>query len=165
MKKKILNGSVSSLLEQIYDVKSLNLLLLSDFILVSLYSFFGTLSSIFNGLSAEENYKMVNVLISSCTLVPLFIIYNHSKSILQEKRDLVDKKAIIDNVKQELGLNEISEIRVVPNFEENVRRKRVFDVTLKDKQGNTAYLKEYIDYIEESCETYLNDDVKRRTLK
>lgn len=165
MKKKIFDGSVLLLLKQIYDRKSLNLLLISDFILIILYSAFGSLASVFNGLSAEENYKMMNVLISSCTLVPLLIIYNHLKSVLHKKRDLLEKETIVDNLKQELGLNEISEISVAQNFEEKVIGKRVLDVTLTDEQGNIAYLKEYIGFMEANCETYLDEDVNRRILK
>lgn len=57
MRKKILNDSVSKILSELYDGKSLNLLLISDFILISIYSVFASLSSIFNGLSVEENLK------------------------------------------------------------------------------------------------------------
>lgn len=165
MRKKILNDSVSKILSELYDGKSLNLLLISDFILISIYSVFASLSSIFNGLSVEENLKIMNIVISLSTIVPLYIIYNHSKSVLRVKNNLLEKQSVINDVKQELGLNEISHIKVVQNSEEKVVGKRVLDVVLTDEQGNVAYLKEYIDYFENDCVTYLDEDVKKRILK
>ena len=107
----------------------------------------------------------MNIVISLSTIFPLYIIYNHSKSVLRVKNNLLEKQSVINDVKQELGLNEISHIKVVQNSEEKVVGKRVLDVVLTDEQGNVANLKEYIDYFENDCETYLDEDVKKKNFK
>jgi len=157
LKKKVLDCSITDVLYTVNSGKDLYLYSGGLLLLMFLYTMALRIVTTSNGLSYEDNIRFTIALAKLSTVSSLLILFKEFRNFLKEKQLFIESKVIINDLMKELGLSEIDKIDIANKIEENVS---VLDVTLSDKQGRIAVLREY----RSGC-TYKIEDENTRTLR